>query len=497
MTTTTEVPPITLPPLPSAAPSLPGEPPYSLVKIFAGLALVVAAFDVCFWGVTGLGFSLGVFGLALAGAILLNREKALRRRSTVVIVTLLAGACGAAMVETGVTNTLALLILVAVLAGDGYFDAASPAWARWFSEVVALLFAPGRIFWLAARVGEIVFGRSSGKATRVVGRILLAIPALVLALVFGALLASGNAVFGTWTGNFFVWLWNGFLNIFNPARLILWAFVAFLALPLLRPSWITAGWWNWIPKVPRLAAVIPANGAIFSSGLILVVLNILFAVANVADALFLWSGSKLPVGVTYSGYVHSGVNALTFTVLLSAVVLVGIFHQEVKVANRRGLKVLGLVWVAQNLFVLVSVVLRLKLYIQAYDMTVERLSVIIFLLLVAAGYGLLAIKIVREKSLPWLVGGCAVAIFATFYLAQFLNLAGWSADYNVARWEGDRTRNLDTGYLYALGPAAWPALHRAHRDAPAIDIVSEPTRYNIPAGSYRSRAEFAPEGLCR
>jgi hypothetical protein len=83
-----------------------------------------------------------------------------------------------------------------------------------------------------------------------------------------------------------------------------------------------------------------------------------------------------------------------------------------------------------------------------------------------------------------------VAIFATFYLAQFLNLAGWSADYNVARWEGDRTRNLDTGYLYALGPAAWPALHRAHRDAPAIDIVSEPTRYNIPAGSYRSRAEF-------
>jgi hypothetical protein len=54
-----------------------------------------------------------------------------------------------------------------------------------------------------------------------------------------------------------------------------------------------------------------------------------------------------------------------------------------------------------------------------------------------------------------------LAVFATFYITQFLDLAGWAANYNVARWEKDRTRNLDVGYLYRLGPAGWPALRRA------------------------------------
>jgi len=40
-------------------------------------------------------------------------------------------------------------------------------------------------------------------------------------------------------------------------------------------------------------------------------------------------------------------------------------------------------------------------------------------------------------------------------------LGGWSANYNVSRWEKDRTRNLDWAYLYSLGPDAWPALRQA------------------------------------
>jgi len=102
-------------------------------------------------------------------------------------------------------------------------------------------------------------------------------------------------------------------------------------------------------------------------------------------------------------------------------------------------------------------------------MTVLRLGVIIFLLLVAAGYGLLTIKVLREKSLPWLIGGCILATFITFYLVQFLNLAGWSADYNVTQWEKDKSRSLDVAYLRGLGPSAWPALRRAADDGAAWD----------------------------
>jgi hypothetical protein len=261
-------------------------------------------------------------------------------------------------------------------------------------------------------------------------------------------------------------------KLFDFGRFTMWAFAGFVALPLLSPGRVSAWWWRRMGELPRWPEWVPAAGAAFSSFLILMVMNVMFGVANVADAIFLWSGAKLPSGLTYSGYVHSGVNTLTLTVLLSAMVLAGIFQQQLSVAGRRGLKALGLLWIAQNLFVLVSVVLRLKLYIEAYDMTVTRLSVILFLLLVGAGYGLLAIKIVREKSLPWLVGRCALAVFVTLYVAQFLNLAGWSADYNVAAWEKDRGRNLDLGYIEELGAPAWPAMRRVYEEDPHNPNVS-------------------------
>jgi hypothetical protein len=448
--------------MPAAPPSV--EPQFHLGKLLASLILAIATFDLCFWGVKDMGFSVAVFVAALAGLVLANRDGLPRRRTTFVLGLLLSGACGAAAVETGVTNTLALVILTIALAGDSYFERVGIVWARWYSQLVALLFVPGRIFWLMARILEATFNPQAGRVRGFIRGILLVFPALVLALVFGSLLASGNLVFGSWTGSVCGWLWNALENMFDFDRILLWFFAGFVVLPLLRPARINTQWWEWIPRLPRWPEIVPPDGAAFSSALILVVVNVLFACANAADALYLWTNRALPRGVTYSGYVHSGVNALTVTVILSALVLTGIFQQELSVARRRMLKALGLLWVTQNLFLLVSVVLRLKLYIEAYDMTVARLSVIIFLVLVAAGYVLLTIKIVREKSLPWLIGGCALAIFATFYVTQFLNLAGWSADYNVARWEKDKSRNLDMAYISGLGPAGWPALNQAQVD---------------------------------
>jgi len=373
----------------------------------------------------------------------------------------MAGAAVAAAIETGVTNTFVLLILIIALAGDTFFLEIESTLGRWLSQIVALLFAPGRIFWLGARLMEAAFGGGLGWTGGLIGGCLLAIPALVLALIFGSLLASGNAIFGSWTNSFFDWFWKELALYLNPGRIALWVFAAFLILPLLRPANVSAKWWKSTQLLSRLPEIIPTRAALFSSGLVLVVLNLLFLVANIADALFLWSGQALPVGVTYSGYVHHGVESLIVTVILSAFVLTIIFQQALNVVRRRELKVLAIVWIAQNLFLLLSVVLRLKLYIEAYDMTVARLSVLIFIALVAVGYALLMVKISKEKSLSWLVGGCVLAVFATFYLTQFMDLAGCSADYNVARWEKDQTRNLDLGYIYRLGPAGWPAFRRA------------------------------------
>lgn len=447
------------------------EPPVRLRRLLLGLAIAVAMFDLCFWDASAMGFSVAVFFAALAGIIMGNRESR-GGKYTTVLLALLAGSAVVAAVETGVINTLVLLILIIVLAGETFFGEIESPWGRWFSQGVALVFAPGRIFWLAARLMEAAFGGGVGWTGGLIGGCLLAVPALVLALVFGSLLATGNAVFGSWTNSFFDWLWKELALYLNPARIALWFLAAFLILPLLRPAQVSAWWWKWTENLPRLPEILPTRAALFSSGLVLVVLNLLFLVANVADALFLWSGQALPAGVDPKAYVHEGVNALIVTVILSAIVLTALFQQTLKVVERRELKILAYAWILQNLFLMLSVAEKLRRYIVTYQMTVARLSVFIFLALVGIGFILLTIKIVQDRSISWLIGGCVLAVFVTFYLTQFLDLAGWSANYNVAQMEKDRGHVFDSKTMCQWGADVWPALRRAHELDPANPDIS-------------------------
>jgi len=454
---TPPVPSQTLPPIPNAE----SEPPLRLFRLLGGLALVVATFDLCFWDAHHFGFCVAVFGLILTGALMANRASGAQKRTTRFMLLLAIGAALAAAVETGATNTLVWISLTIALAGDTFFRGVGEPWGRWLSQIVALAGAPGRLFWLGCTLVQAGPKKGFAGIRSLAGIVFLTLPALVLALIFGTLLTSGNAVFGSWAHTFFDSFWK-FLEIYlNFDRIILWGVVAFIALPLLWPGRVAEWWWRWTHRLPRFPEIMPIPAAQLGSSLILVVLNVMFFVANLADLLFLWSGQALPQGVNYSQFVHQGVEFLIATVLLSALVLAALFQQALGVTQRRELKALALAWIAQNLFLILSVALRLKLYIEAYDMTVLRLGVIIFLVVVAAGFVLLTIKIIWDRSLSWLIGGCVLAVFTTFYIVQFLDLAGWSARYNVAQWERNRARMLDVNYLSELGPPAWPALRHA------------------------------------
>ena len=471
-TTITSAPPVESEFAPARAKALP-EPPVHLARLLLGLIVAVAAFDACFWRADAQpGLSVAVFCTVLAGVILCNRARSAGRRSSGWLVALLGGAIVAATIETGVTNTFVLLALVVALAGETYFLAADTSWGRWLSQCVALVFAPGRVFWLAARLIEAGTKGGLGWTSGVIGAGLLAVPALLLALVFGSLLATGNAVFSSWAGSVFNWTWQELALYLDPFRIIMWLLAAFVLLPLLRPAQISPIWWKWTQSLPRFPEILPARGAIASSAMVLVVLNLLFLVSNVADALFLWSGQKLPADVSYQAYVHEGVNALIATVILSAVVLTVIFQQAVTVVRRRELKALAYFWIAQNIFLISTVAEKLWGFIVTYEMTVARLSTIIFLIMVFVGFILLTIKIAQDRSISWLIGGCVLAVFGTFYITQFLDLAGWSANYNVARMEQDPARVFDTNTMCRWGPDVWPALRRAHELAPDNTLIT-------------------------
>ena len=136
-----------------------------------------------------------------------------------------------------------------------------------------------------------------------------------------------------------------------------------------------------------------------------------------------------------------------------------LFQQNRGVGQSPALKRLGYVWTAQNFILIAGVILRLVRYIRDYLLTLQRVYALSFVFLVAAGFVLLAFHIARNRSLNWLILSNGVATLTLFFVMQFLNVAGWVADYNVARWELG-SKKLDIEYLETLGAPAWPALAR-------------------------------------
>lgn len=462
-------------PSPPSPPPLPGARPRAAAP---GRIVIPALFltwlaDFLFWGYRP-GVSFALFGVALSVSLVLCRPR--RSFSALAIggFVLLLLTAGQTAVEISFSNVIVTLGLLLVLFAETSYPALRDEWARISESFVALLKAPAQWFWLRsvflemrrsessrgdhARLGVLVAAR---RAIRV------ALPALCLSVVFAMLLGSGNAIFGQWISRMFgeVIRWIAAWTDLSPARVFFWLFILTLVLVWLRPAPAPGTLRIWTRPIPRLPAPRAPQVARWQSIGILAALNALFFAVNTIDAFYLWARAGvtaplLPEGVSYSRFVHEGVWSLIAAVLLSAAVLAGLFQQSREVSGARVVKALALAWIAQNVVLILGVLLRLKLYVDACQLTALRVYVACFLGLVAAGFSLLAVFIVRERSLGWLIGSNAVATFCLFFLVQFGDVAGWVAEHNVSRWLREPGRTLDVAYLKSLGPSAWPELVR-------------------------------------
>jgi hypothetical protein len=247
-------------------------------------------------------------------------------------------------------------------------------------------------------------------------------------------------------------------------RLLFWLVSATVALTFLWPKASDGVIRRYSSPWPAFAAPADPAFARWRTWSMLGALNLLFFWANSLDAVFLWLHTQLPAGVTYSGFVHEGVFALTTATLLSAATLTLLLQQDGAVSGHPATRALAYAWIAQNLLLIASVALRLELYVEAYSLTVARCGVWCFLGLVALGFVLLARRIARNDSLNRLILSNGAAVVALFFVVQFVDLSGLVARYNTDRWLAHRTATVDVRYLQSLGPPAWPSLVRIYRE---------------------------------
>jgi hypothetical protein len=417
--------------------------------------------DYLFWRQIP-GLALGLYFCRAALVVIVLHPRSVQRWRPWTAWGLMVLTAVATALETSLTNSVVLLVLLAVVVGEScYADVIGTAWARWSEAMVGWVCALGRWAWLFRRLASsTLVSMGLSKATGdIVTRSLQSIaPAACLGVIFLVVFQSGNAIFRQICTRFYTGVieWLEAFD-FSIEHLVFWFVLSTLILALVHPrkaashARIWTRQWSRIPRPDHSVAV-------WQSRSILFVLNALFFTVNTIDVSYLWQHARLPEGVTPSQFVHSGVASLILATLLSAVVLATMFQQTVEVTRSRGLKALALLWIGQNLMLMAGVFLRLKLYVDAYQLSLLRIYVGCFLLLVTAGFVLLAWHIVFDGRLNALIFRNVLAVFLLFFVLQFLDVAGYVAQFNVAQWRNDRTRTLDSEYLESLGPGGWTAL---------------------------------------
>lgn len=426
--------------------------------IFAGLGAAVT--DFLFYR-HPLGLNTALFGTGLLGSILLTNAG--RHRFGTAAAWLVALLLPLLLVNAWRVSGTALLLAACGLCMLQWtlragWTAHGTVWlGRLAAATVAAWARPLQDHRLIQRLQRGGRPGVAAAAAVTLGRWLLPV---VLSAVFVGLFAVANPLIAKWLNAGWTRLSRFLAHLDLPAadRLLLWflAFMLFWGLIRLRPNGIR------LPRPPAEPVSTPpeAPGGEALTVRCLGLFNLVFALQNLLDARYLMGGAQLPEGMSYAEYAHRGAYPLVVTALLAAAFLLWAFAPTGAAQHSRAARALVYLWVAQNIFLMLSAVWRLCLYIDVYSLTRWRAAAAVWMLLVALGLLWICLRIGLARSNGWLVNVNALTLAAVLYACAFVNWPGFIAAYNAQHCEEVRGDGpmLDYRYMQALGQEALPAL---------------------------------------
>ena len=207
------------------------------------------------------------------------------------------------------------------------------------------------------------------------------------------------------------------LNLIDPLRIAFWTLIVCAIWPLLslriRPPRTRS------PEITETFVIEPIDwDFLFDVRAVtraLILCNALFALQSVLDLTYLWGGAALPNGMSHAQYAHRGAYPLIVTALLAAGFALIAMRPGGPAETSRLIRPLVLVWIAQNILLVISSIFRLDLYIAAFSLTYLRLAAFIWMGLVAIGLALMLVQIISRKSVSWLLSANAISLALVLY----------------------------------------------------------------------------------
>ena len=148
----------------------------------------------------------------------------------------------------------------------------------------------------------------------------------------------------------------------------------------------------------------------------------------------------------------------TFTLIVSIILVIAIivfFFRGVLNFNTtsKSLKILAYVWIAQNVFMIISAMQRNQMYIAQYGMTHKRIGVYIFLLLAIIGLIVALYKVIKTMNLWFIIRKSVWAFYAVLIVLSAVNWDYIITAYNIKLANKNFIIDLDKDYLAGLSHA--------------------------------------------
>lgn len=447
---------------------------------YAGLLVIVA--DLLLFG-GGFGSALGIFMAAWAGLSLAAQRSGWHKPWSLLAFALAAGFAGILTYDPsflGLVLFLAMLGLAVLLpqiegAGDGWY---------WTKRLA--FHAAGTPF------GPLLDLNRFAKARRRSGRrvsVTRLLPNLFLPLagtgLFLGLFAMANPIISDFLDNIQV----GGLTGDDIARVIFWGFVFVCTWSTLRPRRTKSMFRQLVDSEPGRIPGVTIASVIMS----LVLFNLLFGLQNGLDLAYLWGDAQLPTEFTLAEYAHRGAYPLVVTALLAGLFIIVATHPKSELAGNKAIRWLVILWIAQNLLLLASTVERTFMYVDAYSLTVLRISALLWMGLVGIGLVLVTWRMLFGRSLAWLVNGNLIAAFAVLATCTYVDLGEMAANWNVrhAREVGGKGVHLDLCYLNQRDGSSLRALSSLEQ-RPGLDPRFQ-QRVTLVRQAVQQRIEFRQE----
>ncbi len=411
----------------------------------AGLLLALIALgDFLVWQVAP-GLSLAVFGTLIVAAALWLAAP----RVSLHTAALVGGGSLLAMLPL-VELVQPLSFLIAVTGVSAMLVLLAGVRMRGLALAVVRLWPMGIVQTIADATATFRRPRGGAMADRLQGLVLGWLMPLSLGLVFAWLLVQANPIASRWIDA----LAQFQFDLPVGSRMAFWLLIA----PLIWTCLSVTGMGERLAAALRPQKMGPAPLGVINAASVtraLVLFNAGFALQTGMDAIYLYGGIGLPEGITYAEYAHRGAYPLVVTALLAGGFALLTRRWTDGNAMLRGLLML---WVAQNLALVVSSLVRLDLYVGVYGLTHLRVAAAIWMALVAGGLALILWQVWRGHRNGWLMLRAGAMGAVVLYVCAWV-----SFDAIIARYNLTHPVRQDIAYLCNLGDAAKPVILAAER----------------------------------